>query len=327
MAEVARVDVHHHEVEANGARFHVAEAGTGAPLLLLHGWPEYWATWQPMMDRLGGRFRLLVPDLRGFGESDKPSRPFGPAQHAADMAALIETLRLAPVGIVAHDVGASVAQELARRRPPPPPPPGVVKRRDTGGPEGGAWVALVLARRRPDLVRALFFFNLVYPGIGARFTTPDHLRFVWHTYFNQSDLAPRLLRSSADGVRLFVEHLVRLWAHRDDAVDDTFIAALATNLARPGNLEGGFDYYRGAAVERARVSGGGEEPVPIGAPTCVRWTEGDRALPLAWSDRLPDFFTDLDFASFSEAGHFPHHEQPDRAAAEIAGFFSRLDAR
>ena len=295
MAEVARGDVHHHEVEANGARLHVAEAGTGAPLLLLHGWPEYWATWQPMMDRLGGRFRLLVPDLRGFGDSDKPSRPFGPAQHAADMAALIETLRLAPVGIVAHDVGASVAQELARRR--------------------------------PDLVRALFFFNLVYPGIGARFTTPDHLRFVWHTYFNQSDLAPRLLRSSPDGVRLFVEHLVRLWAHREDAVDDTFIAALATNLARPGNLEGGFDYYRGAAEERARVSGGGEEPVPIGAPTCVRWTEGDRALPLAWSDRLPDFFTDLDFASFAEAGHFPHHEQPDRAAAEIAGFFSRLDAR
>ncbi len=295
MAKVARVDVLHHEVEANGVRFHVAETGTGAPLLLLHGWPEYWATWQPMMDRLGGRFRLLVPDLRGFGESDKPSGPFGPAQHAADMAALIEALGVAPVGIVAHDVGASVAQELARLR--------------------------------PDLVRALFFFNLVYPGIGARFTTPDHLRFVWHTYFNQSDLAPRLLRSSPDGVRLFVEHLVRLWAHRDDAVDEAFIVALATNLARPGNLEGGFDYYRGAAKERARVSGTGEKPVPISAPTCVRWTEGDRALPLAWSDRLPDFFTDLDFASFAEAGHFPHHEQPDRAAAEIAGFFSRLDAR
>ena len=295
MAEVARVDVHHHEVEANGARFHVAETGTSAPLLLLHGWPEYWATWQPMMDRLGGRFRLLVPDLRGFGESDKPSGPFGPAQHAADMAALIEALGVAPVGIVAHDVGASVAQELARLR--------------------------------PDLVRALFFFNLVYPGIGARFTTPDHLRFVWHTYFNQSDLAPRLLRSSPDGIRLFVEHLVRLWAHREDAVDGAFIEALAANLAQPGNLEGGFDYYRGAAEERARIAGSGAGPVLIDAPTCVRWTDGDRALPLAWSDRLPEFFTDLDFAVFAEAGHFPHHEQPERAAAEIAGFFSRQERR
>ena len=289
------MQVHHHVVEANGARFHVAEVGTGDPLLLLHGWPEFWATWQPIMDRLCGRFRLFAPDLRGFGESDKPAGPFGPAHHAADMAALIEALGVAPVGIVAHDVGASVAQELARLR--------------------------------PDLVRALFFFNLVYPGIGARFTTPDHLRFVWHTWFNQSELAPTLLRSSPDGIRLYVEHLVRLWAHRDDAVDDAFIAALAENLARPGNLEGGFDYYRGAAEERARSSASGEGPAPIGTPTCVRWTDGDRALPVAWSDRLPEFFTDLDFAVFAEVGHFPHHEQTDRAAAEIAGFFDRLGSQ
>ena len=238
---------------------------------------------------------MVAPDLRGFGESDKPLGPFGPARHAADMAALIETLGVAPVGIVAHDVGASVAQELARLR--------------------------------PDLVRALFFFNLVYPGIGARFTTPDHLRFVWHTYFNQSELAPALLRASPDGVRLYVEHLVKLWAHRDDAVDPAVMAALASNLAKPGNLEGGFDYYRGAAEERGRAAQAGERPSPITVPTCVRWTDGDRALPLAWSDRLADRFTDLDFAPFQQAGHFPHHEQPDRAAKEISGFFERLEAR
>lgn len=285
----------HLTIEANGARFHVACVGEGRSLLLLHGWPEFWMTWQPVMDRLGDRFRLIAPDLRGFGESDNPSGSYGPARHAADMAALVEAMGLAPVGIVAYDVGASVAQELARSR--------------------------------PDLVRALFFFNFVYPGIGARFTTPGHLRFVWHTYFNQSDLAPRLLRASPDGVRLYVEHLVTLWAHREDAVEPEFIEALATNMAADGNLEGGFNYYRGAAEERSRIEAIGEALSPISLPTCVRWTEGDRALPVAWADRLPEFFTDLDFASFPDAGHFPHHEQPDRAAAEITGFFDRLDTR
>lgn len=289
------VTIDHLTVEANGARFHVASIGTGHPLLLLHGWPEFWRTWQPVMDRLGNRFHLIAPDLRGFGDSDKPSGAYGPARHAADMVALVEAMGLAPVGIVSHDVGASVAQELARLR--------------------------------PDLVRGLFFFNLVYPGIGARFATPDHLRFVWHTYFNQSDLAPRLLRASPDSVGLFIEYFVTLWAHHKDAVDPAFIEALATNMAKDGNLEGGFDYYRGAAEERARIAANDEGLSPIGLPTCVRWTEGDRALPVAWADRLPEYFTDLDFAPFPDAGHFPHHEQPDRAAAEIGGFFDRLEAK
>ena len=287
-------DIEHMMVNANGASFHVACAGTGRPLLLLHGWPEYWATWTPIMERLADRFRLIAPDLRGFGDSDKPAGDYGPARHAEDIAALIEAMDLAPVGIVSHDVGASVAQGLARTR--------------------------------PDLVSGLFFFNLVYPGIGARFTTPEHLCFVWHTYFAQSEIAPDLLRGGPDGIRLFIEHFVKLWAYRKEAMDADLIDALAANMAKPGNLEGGFAYYRGAAIERAQAAARGEIPPPISLPTCVRWTERDTALDIAWSDRLPDFFTHLDFAPFPGAGHFPHHEQPDRAAAEVASFFDKLTA-
>ena len=65
----------HLTLEANGARFHVAQAGEGRPLLLLHGWPEFWQTWEPVVERLSGRFRLIAPDLRGFGDSDKPEWP------------------------------------------------------------------------------------------------------------------------------------------------------------------------------------------------------------------------------------------------------------
>ncbi len=62
---------------------------------------------------------------------------------------------------------------------------------------------------------------------------------------------------------------------------------------------------------------------PITVPTCVRWAEHDSIFPFAWTDRLSETFTDLDLAMFPGVGHFPHREDPDRAASEIGGFFGR----
>src|SRR2546430_17465628 len=102
----------HLTVRANGAAFHVARLGAGRPLLLLHGWPEFWLTWEPVMARLADRFTLHAPDLRGFGDSDKPDGPHGPDKHAADMAALGDPLDLQHAGIARHDVGGGqVAQK------------------------------------------------------------------------------------------------------------------------------------------------------------------------------------------------------------------------
>ena len=171
----------------------------------------------------------------------------------------------------------------------------------------------------------MFFFNFVHPGIGDRFYRPDHLRHVWHTFFNQSDLAPRLLRSSPDGVRLFITHFLDLWSHRKGAFDTATVDAFVANFEKPGNLEGGFQYYRTVAELRAREAAGGPPPPPIPLPTCVRWTECDKTLDIAWTGRLGEFFTDLDFQPFPDAGHFLHHEHPDQAAQEIASFFTRLE--
>jgi pimeloyl-ACP methyl ester carboxylesterase len=70
----------------------------------------------------------------------------------------------------------------------------------------------------------------------------------------------------------------------------------------------------------------GEAPAlpPIAVPTCVRWAEHDPLFPFAWTDRLGETFTNLDLAMFSDVGHFPHREDPDRAASEIAAFFTRI---
>ena len=107
----------HLQIRANNAAFHVVRTGQGRPLLLLHGWPEFWLSWEPVMTRLAAHFTLFAPDLRGFGGSDKPDRPFGPDQQAADIAALMDALGLEQAGIVGHDVGGALMQPLARRAP------------------------------------------------------------------------------------------------------------------------------------------------------------------------------------------------------------------
>ncbi len=105
----------------NGIHIHVARlTGGPRPLLLLHGWPEFWLTWLPVMQRLAAQgYDLIAPDLRGFGDSDKPdagpSDKAGADVHAADMLAVLDALGLPRVGLVAHDVGAGVVQPLAHR--------------------------------------------------------------------------------------------------------------------------------------------------------------------------------------------------------------------
>src|SRR5579871_2466371 len=95
----------HITVQLSEAALHVVQVGKGRPLLLLHGWPEFWLTWEPVMTRLSDQFLLIAPDLRGFGDSHKPSGPFGPEDHAADMLALLDVLGIHRIGVVGHDVG------------------------------------------------------------------------------------------------------------------------------------------------------------------------------------------------------------------------------
>jgi pimeloyl-ACP methyl ester carboxylesterase len=283
----------HSFVSVNGARIHLARVGRGHPLLLLHGWPEIWLTWEPVMLRLADRFELIAPDLRGFGTSDKPDGLFGPSEQAADLAALINALHVGPVGLVAHDIAAGAAQ--------------------------------VLARRSPELLIGLFFFDLFYPGIGGRIAAPERLPNLWHWFFHQTDLAVEVIGASPEGIRIYITSLLRQWSHRKDAFDDVLEEFVEAYQA-PGNLAGGFAHYRAVAEERmATMAGTAPSPAVINLPTCVRWPEHDPLLDYGWIDRLPEFFADLDLALFEGVGHYPHRELPDRAAMEIAGFFSSLE--
>jgi pimeloyl-ACP methyl ester carboxylesterase len=284
--------IEHLELKANGATFHVARTGTGKPLLLLHGWPEFWLTWEPVMTRLAGRHTLIAPDLRGFGDSDKPPGPYGPDQHAADMLALMDALGVRRFGVAGHDVGGAAMQPLARTA--------------------------------PERLAGLFFFDFVYPGIGARMGAPDRLNHIWYQSFHQMEMAPALVGATRESCRTYIGHFLKDWSYRKNAFDDV-LEAFTDNFLKQGNLAGGFAHYRAAHAGRVRMMQG-EAPKlpPIEVPTCVRWAEHDPLFPYAWTDRMGETFSKLDLAMFAGVGHFPHREDPDRAAIEIGAFFEKL---
>jgi pimeloyl-ACP methyl ester carboxylesterase len=100
----------------NGARIAVVDEGRGAPLLLLHGLGGNHDDWRLQRVEFAARYRLIVPDLRGHGASER-REPFTIQQHARDMAALLAALGIAHAHVVGLSMGGAVAIELALRSP------------------------------------------------------------------------------------------------------------------------------------------------------------------------------------------------------------------
>src|SRR4029453_12652530 len=113
--------VQHHGLDVpsggGGVRLHVAEAGAGAPVLLLHGFPQHWWCWRKVIERLRGHYRLLAPDLRGFGWSEAPRSGYCAAPFAGDGVGLLDALGLTRAHVVGHDWGGFAAILLGLRHP------------------------------------------------------------------------------------------------------------------------------------------------------------------------------------------------------------------
>jgi pimeloyl-ACP methyl ester carboxylesterase len=108
----------HRFVSANGARFHVAESGSGPLILLLHGFPQFWWTWRYLLPVLAtSGYRAAAMDLRGYGASDKPPRGYDTLTLANDVAGVIRGLGESQATIIGHDWGAWLAWSMPATAP------------------------------------------------------------------------------------------------------------------------------------------------------------------------------------------------------------------
>ncbi|CAE6739015.1 Epoxide hydrolase A [Paraburkholderia domus] len=153
--------------EVNGIRMHYIDEGKGPLVILLHGFPYLWYMWRRQIIALAtAGFRVVVPDQRGFGQSDRPDsiEAYDMSQSVGDMVGLTAALGETSAVIVGHDLG--------------------------------AWVAQAAAMLRPDLFRGLAMFNTpvpprgkVKPTVGLREMAKD--RVYHHLYFQQIDKPDR----------------------------------------------------------------------------------------------------------------------------------------
>jgi pimeloyl-ACP methyl ester carboxylesterase len=236
-----------------------------------------------------------VPDLRGFGESDKSAdepAPYGAAGQAASVLALIDELALQRPVVAGYDVGSRTAQQLARTNP------------DRVG-------ALVLA---PPL-----------PGVGDRVLAPEAQTEFWYQPFHRLALSERLLDGDRAAVRAYLEHFWAHWSGPSYTPDPAQLDRLADLYAPPGAFTASIGWYRSGSgtVATSLAERAPARKDRIQVPTTVLWPEHDPLFPPAWGDRLDQFFADVTRHELAGAGHFSPLEAPERFAATIAAAANR----
>lgn len=287
----------HEYIRVNDLDLHYVREGSGFPLFLIHGWPEYWRVWRKNIPVLADSFDVIVPDLAGFGDSENPdvapSDGYGVADHVADLTALAEALDIDEFGFVSHDLGAYVGQRIARQQ--------------------------------PDSVRGLFFFDCPYPGIGKRWREPEHIGEIWYQSFHQQPWAADLVGASRETCRIYLDHFLTHWAGDPDAFDEADREAWVDTFSKPGKLQGGFNWYVAAEDDRKRLMRDGAPAMdPIEVPTRILWGESDPIVKSEWADRLDEYFADYRLETVSDAGHFVHYERPELANEAIESFFADI---
>jgi pimeloyl-ACP methyl ester carboxylesterase len=113
-------EVTHRMIETNGIRLHVAEQGEGPLVILCHGFPECWYSWRHQLRALAkAGFRAVAPDLRGYGQSDRPEEveKYTILHDIGDIVGLVDALGAQQAVIAGHDVGATMAWQAALLRP------------------------------------------------------------------------------------------------------------------------------------------------------------------------------------------------------------------
>ena len=261
--------------------------GPHRAVVLLHGWPGDRTDYRATLPLLDPAVTVVVPDLRGFGDSDRhpvdPAGAYSATGQARSIAGLIAELGLSQPVVAGYDIGSRIAQTLATEHP------------DHVG-------RLVLS---PPL-----------PGLGTRVLDPLVQSELWYMGFHRSGLAADLLDGNPAGIRRYLEHFWNRWSGPDFRIASSALEHLTTAYARPGAFTSAIAWYRAGpgmvSSALAETSPAPSNRIPI--PTSVLWPEYDPIFPRGWSDRLGKFFSDVRLVPADGVGHFTPVETPDRFA-------------
>lgn len=286
MPEVAGVS--HRDVDVRGVRLHVAEAGKGEPVVLLHGFPQHWYAWRRLIPLLAGEYRLICVDQRGFGWSDAPARGYDTRTRVDDVLSLLDALELDRVRLVGHD--------------------------------WGAWTGFHVCLRRPERISHYLALNMLHPWPLHRRLVPQSWRF-WYTAVLEQPLLGRWTLRKAQG---FTRHLMRRGVVDQSVWEPEVMAEFVRSSAEPDRARAGEALHRAFALgDIAALLLGRFDKLRLSTPTVLMGGERDFMLPpsvLPGSERHAD---SLHTEVVPDCGHYLHEERPDLVAAAALALFAR----
>ncbi len=196
-----------HTATVNSIKMHYVEMGKGPLVILLHGWPQTWLSWRHVMQDLAKDYRVVAPDLRGTGQSEKTADGYDKKTIAADIKDLLAHLGESSAIIVGHDMGGKAAY--------------------------------VMAHLYPQSVSKLVLVDCLLPGT----ENLDALRGgAWHYGFHMAKDIPEMLTKGRE--EEYITAQIRAWSYMNDAIDEKTIAEYARAYSAPGGMTAGFNYYR-----------------------------------------------------------------------------------
>jgi pimeloyl-ACP methyl ester carboxylesterase len=285
----------HRFVAANGARFHVVEAGTGPLVMLLHGFPEFWWAWRHQLPALASAgYRAVAMDLRGYGASDKPPRGYDTMTLAADVAGVVRALGESTAVIVGHD--------------------------------WGAWLAWSMAGLAPREVRAIAVLSMAHPlTMRAELLAAGPQRRAWAPVLEfQVPMRPERRLTGQDRV---IE-LLEAWSAPGDFPDQEAVTVYRKAIRVPFVAHSAMEYYRWAVRSLPRRDGR-RFAAAVSGPVVVPVLHLHGALdPLVLTATATASHArvtgPLTYELIPGAGHFLPEEAPDQVTEALLTWLGHL---
>jgi pimeloyl-ACP methyl ester carboxylesterase len=275
--------VEHRFVDIGAFRVHVAEAGDGPPLLLLHGWPQHWYEWRKLIPRLASQFRLIAPDLRGFGWSEAPGRGYSPETFAADQVALLDELEIESASVIGHD--------------------------------WGGYTAFLLALGAPERVERMVVLNAPHPWPPVSPRTLLQLPRTWYVVANALPvLGPKLVASRMPAV--IMRH-----GNVHDPFEDG-VEVYADRLRDPERAEATSALYRYYLSALARSPRSPWRSERLTVPTLLLFGAKDLYISPEVIEGGEEHGDDFRIELVPDSGHFIAEEKPDLVARRALAFLS-----
>ena len=285
------IPIEHTTIQTNGVALHVAQAGPadGPPVILLHGFPEYWGGWAKQIPALAAAgYRVWAPDQRGYNLSSKPAgvRAYDIDELAQDVLGLIDATGHEKVHLAGHDWGAAVAW----------------------------WVA----GKYPQRLHRLAILNV--PHVAVMFRTMwrswAQMRRSWYIFFFQIPRLPEasLRRNNWTNAIRSLKGSSRRGTFTPEEIDGYRAA-----WSQPGAITGMINWYRAAGRSPRKLTRLGR----IAVPTLMIWGAKDIALGREMAQPSFDLCDDGRLVVIEEAGHFVQHEAPERVNRLLVEFFGQ----